>query len=110
MVKVVGKKNNIKFAESLLKKLPFVQWDRYVDAWKEMDHLVFYGWIKRKDSYKDFVVIFVNKNSTYNWLTSSAELSNKISLLLGGTEDHHIGCERIEDLYPTLENVIKLKK
>lgn len=76
-----------------LKKLPFVKWDRWVET--PMGIQV-YGWIERKDSYKDFVLI--SFESTLYWFTTSSALRTKeISELLGMDGKEHKSCNRIQD-------------
>ncbi|HEA65079.1 MAG TPA: hypothetical protein ENI02_02945 [Candidatus Aminicenantes bacterium] len=88
--------------ERVLKKLDFVNWDRYFGVGND---LTFFGWIDRKDGYKDFVVIdFIGKEISF--ATSSKEYSKKIADLLNV---EHSDCERVE-YFCDLPNVIKLKE
>jgi len=86
----------------VLKRLDFVSWDRYFG---EGDNLTFFGWIGRKDGYKDFVVLDFSIKPIW-FATSSKKYSSKIADLLN---QKHSDCRRVEyfcDLY----NVIKLKE
>lgn len=91
--------------------LPFVNWDRFVPAasGKSLD---LYGWIKRKDSHEDFVLIEYTNTHQDKWTTkfstSSAEYSDKIHALLEMDEGGHADCIRVEDHFQ-VDNMVKLK-
>lgn len=85
----------------VLKKLSFVKWDRYFGEGYE---LTFFGWIDRKDNYKDFMVLDFCAEPVW-FATSSAEYSAKIAEMLGRS---HSVCKRVED-FCELKNVIKLE-
>lgn len=90
----------------MLAALSFVQWDRYTE---DDDHLTFYGWIDREqDSYKDFVVVVIEKGGPMGYVTSSAKRDAEISFLLGLDEEPHNTCKRVEHKFPDLKNCIKL--
>lgn len=91
------------YFESILEKLDFVNWDRYFG---EGENLVFFGWIKRKDNYKDFVVLDFSVLPVW-FATSSKEHSKKIGELL--EHRSHSDCNRVEDSFD-IENMIKLKE
>jgi len=87
-----------------LKKLNFVNWDRYFG---KGENLTFYGWIDRdKDNRKDFVFIEFNEGGYITHGTSSSKHSKKIAEILG---QGHSDCIRVED-FCDIPNVIKLKK
>lgn len=92
--------------------LPFVRWDRYVvDDDSPGQCVCVYGWIKRGDSYKDFVSIvysFDGKDVYHVWTTSSAEYSEKIQSILNPEFKTHNACQRVEEQFH-LPNVVKLK-
>ena len=91
--------------ERVLKKLSFVNWDRYFGE----VHLTFFGWIDReKDNYKDFVTITFNDDGLsldISYATSSAEWTEKIAEALNC---YHLPCKRIE-YFCDLPNIIKEK-
>ena len=107
---------------SNLNKLPFVKWDRLsylIPPRIEKDRsrglwLVVFGWIDRKDAYKDFIVVdfeVVNKTPRVGVIQcSSKEYSEvAIKLLLGVEETiKHNSCFRVEDI-GGVENCVKLK-
>lgn len=88
---------------NILKKLYFVNWDRYFG---EGENLTFYGWIDRDDNYKDFVFIEFNEGDYITHGTSSSKYSKKIAEILG---TDHSDCKRVED-FCNIPNVIKLSK
>ena len=90
------------FYESILERLDFVNWDRYFG---EGENLIFFGWIDREDSYKDFVVLDFSVRPVW-FATSSKEYSEKIGEIL--EHRSHSDCNRIEYSFD-IENVIKLK-
>ena len=63
---------------NVLKKLSFVKWDRYFGT----KNLIFYGWIDREDSHKDFVSIEFSEGEYVTHGTSSSEYSKKIAEIL----------------------------
>lgn len=92
--------------KNVLMKLDFVKWDRYY-----IQNSVFtvFGWIDRKkDSYKDFVILDFtlrgssNPSCVYFLGTSSVEHSKKIADILGS---QHSECNRVE--YFMDGNVVK---
>lgn len=93
-----------------LEKLEFVQWDRYTEAENDLN---IYGWIKRGDSYKDFVLLTyqsINDTNQYRLsaYTSSSKYSHKISELLFENTESHVDCKRVENVFGDIKNVIKL--
>lgn len=77
--------------ENVLKKLDFVNWDRYFGE----EELTFFGWIDREeDSYKDFVTIVFDRNGlVITYATSSLEYTKKIAEVLNF---YHSPCRRVE--------------
>jgi len=93
----------VKTIERTLAKLPFVQWDRFVE---KQERIIIFGWIQReKDAYKDFVVLTFNPARMWFAITSSKEYTKKIGEILG---TGHEECERAET-YFKIPNVVKLK-
>lgn len=84
-----------------LNRLPFVRWDRLVDAQVDGQHMVdVYGWISRNDGRFDFVQInFVQWSETPGFSTSSSERSDEIATLLYGDNPTHFPCQRVEDVF-----------
>lgn len=72
-----------------LKKFDFVMWDRYFG---ESESLTFYGWIKRTDKYKDFLILDFGVKPIW-WATSSEKYSKKIAEILN---QDHSRCYRVE--------------
>jgi len=90
----------------VLSKLFFVNWDRYFG---DDSSLVFFGWIGRKDNYKDFVSVdFIdNINSlSIGYATSSKEFTKKIADILNC---EHSECKRVES-FCDIDNCIKLEE
>lgn len=80
--------------EKKLILLQFVEWDRYIES---KSSITVFGWIKRKDKYKDFIIIeFDTVNYDINvWNTSSAKFSNIISELIDINNVHN-ECKRVQ--------------
>lgn len=92
---------------SVLNRLPFVRWDRLVD---DGDSVVVYGWIGRDDGRSDFVVATFRADSG-EIFTSSAERSAEIARLVTGSDDGHVECQRVEDVFGDLvDNAIRLER
>ncbi len=90
--------------ESMMNALPFVDWDRYSG---DEEVVSVYGWIDRdEDSYKDFVIIGVDKNGDSYYDTSSAKYSAEIHKLLA-MQGKHSDCQRVEDFFD-VKNAVKL--
>lgn len=91
---------------AVLNRLPFVRWDRLVDApTTSGDHHVtsVYGWIARADCRSDFVLLeFASWDDTPGFATSSAERSAEIAELLYGAGGPHYPCQRVEDVFGDL--------
>jgi len=85
----------------VLKKLSFVNWDRYFGE----EDLTFFGWIDREDNYKDFLVLNFFSDGGISFSTSSAEHTKEIADILNL---EHSDCHRIE-YFCDLDNVIKEK-
>ena len=97
-----------------LRKLNFVKWDRFLyirDNQKKIWGLGSYGWIDRKDSYKDFCYIefIFETHKVVPVMTSSRKYSKRIVQLCSGKDEQHYDCERIEDTF-NVSNSIKLSK
>ena len=88
-----------KVIENVLAKLSFINWDRYFG---EGNNLTFFGWIDRKDKYKDFVVLDFSGENIW-FATSSKKYSREIADILNQT---HSVCKRVEH-FCDLPNVIK---
>lgn len=88
----------------LLEKFTFVMWDRFTE---EDGFYVFYGWIERKDKYKDFLVITIDGEFTW-FCTSSAKYSNLIDKILSfpTVSKQHNKCIRVESKFE-IKNSIK---
>jgi len=93
-----GKRNVI---AQVLRKLSFVNWDRYFGE----GDLTFFGWIDREDSYKDFLVLNFFSDGGISFSTSSAERTKEIADILNL---EHSSCTRVE-YFCDLDNVIKEK-
>ena len=95
-----------KVIEKVLKKLTFVNWDRYFG---EKGCWTFFGWIDReKDNYKDFVTIdfkVENNDLLISYATSSSKCTEEIAEILNCS---HSACSRIE-YFCDLPNLIKEK-
>ena len=85
---------------------PFVNWDRYVDSEKA---ITIFGWIKRDDNYKDFVIIeFSKEDYEVNiWATSSAKHSETMGKILLPDSKHN-ECKRVEHNF-NVKNCVKIK-
>ena len=97
----------------MLRKLDFVKWDRFVHA-EDSGLWQIYGWIDRKkDSYKDFVLleysIGFTKKGYWDWITSSAEYDKKVAMIVDGSFNRAIKCQRVENNFK-IKNSTKLKK
>lgn len=92
--------------KKILESLYFVQWDRYV---YDSEMYTFYGWIERKDNYKDFLVLQLLKNGAlpFYYCTSSSRYSLEIAKILGFPSENHVDCERVEN-FIDIKNSIKL--
>jgi len=86
---------------NVLKKLDFVNWDRYFG---EGNDLTFVGWIDREDEKKDFVVLDFSVKPIW-FATSSKKYSREIADILN---QEHSDCKRVE-YFCDIPNVIKLK-
>lgn len=91
--------------ESILRQCTFVQWDRFVDC---PDKILVYGWMDRKDEYKDFIVVTFWKNgSPTGYIQSSVKNAAKIRKILGIKKSQSIPCMRVEHHF-RVKNSIKL--
>lgn len=95
-----------------METVPFVNWDRFVPNEAE-NKLDLYGWIPRDDGKADFVLLeYKNTHDnrwTTNFSTSSAKYSAEIHKLLKMRDGSHVDCVRVEDHFPDVKNVIRLK-
>ncbi|MCF8070049.1 MAG: hypothetical protein K9L30_15820 [Desulfobacterales bacterium] len=92
------KKNKKEVIVNILKKLSFVNWDRYFEFEGGKS---FFGWIERDDNYKDFILLdFVGKE--IGFATSSKKFSKKIARILN---QEHSDCKRVE-YFCDIPNVI----
>ena len=85
------------FIESIAKLIP-IDWDRFTENDGEYN---IYGWIKRKDGQRDFVLLQLYlENSVIkgSYCTSSANYSKDIYMCLYGTTKGHSICQKIEKL------------
>lgn len=85
------------FIEKIAKLIP-IQWDRYTEEDGEYN---IYGWIKRKDGNRDFVLLqlyFEEGKIKGGFCTSSAKYSKSIYMCLYGTTKGHRSCQKIEKL------------
>lgn len=94
-----------------LRRLDFVQWDRYAEADGE---LAIYGWIPRSDGRSDFVVLLAEPGGV-GYVTSSAKHSVAIGNILAGEpagseSSTHGPCRRIEVALPDLANVARARR
>ena len=106
-------------AESVNKYFPEVKWDRFiretsVEPTDELDGATvvytLYGWIDREDLYKDFVLIMFEWDGSFTYWTSSALYSEIFHERIHGDVSGHTDCERVEDWFPEIKNVVRLKK
>lgn len=96
-------------------RLHFVQWDRFVNLVETDQMIKLYGWIPREDGKNDYIQLeYYTKDhpiyEDFGFTTSSKKYTREISKILQGTDENHADCERIEEKFPQLENVIHLKK
>lgn len=96
---------NKDYIESILNIFPEVAWDRYID---DESGYIFYGWIDREDSYKDFMVIEMDKDGGYYFITSSAKYSAEFLQRIN-PDSIHSDCIRIESNFEP-KNMIRIKK
>ena len=99
-------KSDKQWIEHYLRKLDFVEWDRFLIY----DNAIgVFGWINREnDKYKDFVLLmFMLQNHTIDYITSSKKYSERFHKLCGGKEGGHEDCRRVED-YFDVKNCIKV--
>lgn len=88
----------------MLERLDFVMWDRYVNPTDGEYH--FYGWIKREDNYKDFVVLSY-LDGRWWYITSSEQYTHIIAEIVDGSLDEHSPCIRVEANF-RIKNKIEL--
>jgi len=92
-----------------LESMPFAQWDRFTTGeWGDNEYVQVYGWIDRKDAYKDFVLVILWDNGQGFFTTSSTEYTEDIfQVLFDDSLDEHNDCQRVED-YLNIENKVEL--
>lgn len=86
-----------KFIEDIAKLIP-IEWDRFTE---KDGYYNIYGWIKRKDEQRDFVLFNLyldNGEIKGGFCTSSAKYSKEIFKFFYGTTEGHGDCKKIEDL------------
>lgn len=68
-----------------IEKIIPVEWDRYTDG----KIINVYGWIKRSDSQRDFLLLQI-MDGKFGFVTSSAKYSKVLhEYLFGSLEEHH---------------------
>jgi len=87
-----------------LNKLPKVNWDRVS---QKRGHLYIFGWIDRKDSYKDFFMIDFVRGRPVDFCSSDTKYNLEYSRILGV---YHQKCWRVEHKFKEVKNAIKSKK
>lgn len=95
----------------VLNLFPEVRWDRCLHPGGEDDaEFVAYGWIDRDDGRSDFLLIRT-RGEGVGFTTSSAALSRDFGRRLHGTVEHHVDCERVEDVFGLLvANKVELSR
>lgn len=92
--------------KEILEKITFqipVQWDRGTENKHDDGTIsyVVYGWIDRKDGYRDFITIIYNNEqapSDAYFITSSAKYSALLAEIVTGEPSNHTPCRKIADL------------
>lgn len=85
------------FLESMARLIP-IEWDRFTETNGQYN---VYGWVKRKDGQRDFVLLqlYVEENKLKGTFhTSSAKYSKTIHMLLYHTTKGHVSCKKIENI------------
>ncbi len=83
------------FIEDAAKNFP-IEWDRFTE--KNGDFNI-YGWIKRKDGSRDFVLFMIyieDGGLKGNFCTSSAKYSRDLFKWFFGTTEGHNDCKLVE--------------
>lgn len=104
----IHKKEKAQIAK-MLRSLHFVRWDRFTFDGVQFN---FYGWIDKKNhiSRKDFIILQFWVDHTYwYWVSSSAEYDKQIAMIIDGSLDETVKCQRVEHNF-RIKNSIKLKK
>ena len=78
--------------KKVLKQFTEVKWDRFVFA---NNCTSVFGWIKRKDGQRDFLLIDFDEFDIVGYATSSAKYSKIFAKRL---DFKHINCKKIEEL------------
>lgn len=98
--------------ENWLERFEFVKWDRIIPIGQEY---FIYGWIQRKDKYKDFLIISfdINEGIPLIWLSSSAKYDLPILEVFKHPETmplalNNAQCKRVEDNF-NIRNSITLE-
>lgn len=106
-------KSEREWIESYLKKIDFVQWDRFIPKLGGQSVIGVYGWINReKDSYKDFVYLefSLEARKVFHIADSSFLFTKKIGSLCDDIgNETHINCVRVEKEF-NIKNCIMDKK
>jgi len=93
--------------KTILSKFKFVKWDRFTEDTPNCQ-LNFYGWIKRNDSYKDFIALTIfKKDFDIEYITSSAKWDKEICRILKVPIKEQLTCKRVEH-YFDIKNSIHL--
>lgn len=93
--------------EAMLEALYFVEWDRFTRTSDgDAAEYNFYGWIQRKDEYKDFVVLSLLNDEDWWWITSSSKRSKQIGKIVDGVDGpDESPCKRVEH-YFDIDNAV----
>lgn len=90
-----------KITDTLQNLYPEVIWDRYSG---DLNDLTVFGWLERKDQYKDYVELNFKHGEIESVSTSSAKMSAELSDRAGF---NHSDCERVETSFD-IKNCIRL--
>lgn len=93
---------NTKAVRAILKSFPEVTWDRFTGS---EGYYTFFGWIPRRHSSPDFMLIDIEDDEITRFRTSSKKYSKITSNRLGWT---HGDCLRVENYFFRNVNCIKL--
>ena len=88
--------------EKILNSWPEVTWDRW--AGDEHNMQVF-GWLKRLDSHKDFVFLWIVNGVVVNYCSSSPDHTKRFA---EQNSNKYYPCQRVEDVFKNV-NSVKLK-
>ncbi len=95
-----------------MERLPFVNWDRFI-VYPKDKKIDLYGWIKRKDTHEDFILLTYEYKGDFKWntsySTSSKEYDKEIFKLLDCEGEAPSKCQRVEEHFEIV-NCIKLEE